>query len=57
MLDLLIQSELFGMERGLLVYCLESLRKAQEILQQYVIHVKCQAKFHLTIFFVIYGQL
>ena len=44
MLESLIQSEMFGMERGLKVDYLEHLTKAQEILQQHVIHVKCQAK-------------
>ena len=40
----LIQSEMFGLERGLPADYLEHLRKAQEILQQHVINVKCQAK-------------
>ena len=43
-LDLLIRSEIFGLERGLPADYLEHLRKAQDILQQHVIHVKCQAK-------------
>jgi hypothetical protein len=43
-LDSLSQCELYGMEKTLPAEYLECIRKAQEILQHHVIHVKCKAQ-------------